>query len=168
MVNSAVAVVVALPVLPVEVLGRTPVPGMNILAADQVGWPAYVDQVRAVAASVADEDPVVITSNYGEAGAVDRYAPELPVFSGQNALYDQARPPDSATTVVLVGYQYPAVRDRFASCEVVDRLDNGVGRRQRGAGRPRGALPRPRGAVVRALAGLPPPRLRAPRASDSS
>ncbi|MET0524467.1 MAG: glycosyltransferase family 39 protein [Nocardioides sp.] len=127
LLNTAVSIVVALPVLPVEVLGRTPVPAMNILAADQVGWPVYVAQVRAVAGSVADENPVVITSTYGEAGAVDRYAPELPVFSGQNALYDQARPPDSATTVVMVGYQYLGVRDRFASCEVVDRLDNGVG-----------------------------------------
>ena len=126
-VNSLVAVVVALPVLPVEVLGKTPVPDMNVLAADQVGWPTYVDQIQVAAASVAGEDPVVITSNYGEAGSVDRYAPELSVFSGQNASYDQARPPDSATTVVMVGYQYLAVRDRFASCEVVDRLDNGVG-----------------------------------------
>ncbi|GAA2117209.1 glycosyltransferase family 39 protein [Nocardioides bigeumensis] len=127
LVNVWVAAVVSLPVLPVDVVGRTPVPAMNMVIADQVGWPTYVDQVRAVASSVAQEQPVVITSNYGEAGAIDRFASELPVFSGQNAIFDRARPPDSAGTVVMVGFQYAAVRDLFGSCEIVDELDNGVG-----------------------------------------
>jgi 4-amino-4-deoxy-L-arabinose transferase-like glycosyltransferase len=127
LVNACVAILVAVPVLPLSVLGDTPVPGMNQLAADQVGWPAYVGQVRRVVDSVADESPAVITSNYGEAGAVDRFAPELPIFSGQNALFDQARPPDSASTVVIVGFQYAGVRDLFGTCEIVDHLDNGAG-----------------------------------------
>jgi len=58
---------------------------------------------------------------------VSRGAPDVPVFSAQNALYDQARPPTSATTVVVVGGQYDQVRRLFDTCRVVDRLDNGVG-----------------------------------------
>jgi hypothetical protein len=69
----------------------------------------------------------VFTSNYGEAGAVVHYRPDVPVYSAQNALYDQARPPDGVTTLVVVGGQYPEVRRMFASCTVRARLDNGVG-----------------------------------------
>ncbi len=127
-VNAAVAVVVSLPLLPLDVLGRTPIPSLNQPTADAVGWPTYADQVEAAYAGAADEDPraVVVTSNYGEAGAVDRFT-EAPVFSGHNALYDQDRPPDDTRTVVFVGGQLPSAEVLFASCVTVDRLDNGVG-----------------------------------------
>jgi hypothetical protein len=130
--NAAVAVVVSLPVLPLSVLGDTPVPDINLLAADQVGWPEYVVQVEAAYAALpaAERDGAVmmVASNYGEAGALARLGEGLPaVYSGHNALADLGRPPGGTETVVFVGGQYPAVRDSFASCEVVDRLDNGVG-----------------------------------------
>ena len=73
---------------------------------------------------------VIIASNYGEAGAVDRFGSRyrLPrVFSGQNQLYFQSRPPESATVAVMVGGQVPYVRGLFASCADAGRLDNGVG-----------------------------------------
>jgi 4-amino-4-deoxy-L-arabinose transferase-like glycosyltransferase len=125
--NAAVALVVSLPLLPVGVLAHTPIPGMNIVAADSVGWPAYVDQIGAVYDSLpASDRAVVVTSNYGEAGAVAHYRPDLPVYSGQNALYDQARPADDVTTVVFVGAQFEYAADLFASCEIRDRLDSGT------------------------------------------
>lgn len=61
-------------------------PDLNLIAADQVGWPTYAAQVRAAHASLREEEragAVAGTSNYGEAGAVDRYAPTLAVYSGQ-------------------------------------------------------------------------------------
>ncbi len=129
-VNAVVSAVVALPLLPLSVLGSTPVPAMNLLAADQVGWPTYVRQIREAHRSLPAAEraaAVVVTSNYGEAGAVYRFAPELRVYSGQNALHDEGRPADDVTTVVFVGGQYDDARHLFARCEVVDRLDNGVG-----------------------------------------
>ncbi len=131
--NTAVSVVVGLPVLPLRVLGRTPVPGMNLTAADQVGWRTYVAQVAAVADTLTADQrrrAVVLASNYGEAGAVARYGPELglpAVFSGQNALHDQGPPPASADVVLLVGDALEEVRDLFGSCTVRTHLDNGVG-----------------------------------------
>jgi hypothetical protein len=56
---------------------------------------------------------------------VHHYRPDVPVYSAQNALYDQARPPDGTTTVVFVGGQYDYARG-FFTCRVVGRLDNGV------------------------------------------
>src|SRR3712207_5141815 len=47
-VNAAVSVVVALPLLPLAVLGDTPIPDLNLTVADQIGWPQYVDQVARV------------------------------------------------------------------------------------------------------------------------
>ncbi|MGH1561325.1 glycosyltransferase family 39 protein [Mumia sp. DW29H23] len=130
---TAVGVVVSLPVLPVRTLGDSPVPELNMAAADQVGWPAYVRQVAAAwdgLTAAERADAAIVTSNYGEAGAIDRYGPALGLptpYSGQNALHDQARPPDDTETVVFVGGQYGFARTLFDSCEVVGRLDNGVG-----------------------------------------
>jgi hypothetical protein len=122
--------VVSLPLLPLSALGDTPVPDINLLAADSVGWQTYVDQVEAAYDALPPaerERTVVVTSNYGEAGAVAVLGEGLPdVYSGHNALGDLDPPPDSATSVVFVGGQVVAVRSAFASCEVVDRLDNGV------------------------------------------
>lgn len=122
-VNAAVAVVVSVPVLPVGVVGSTPVAGMNLLVADSIGWSAYADQVARVAAT--EPGAVVVTANYGEAGAVAHFT-DLSVYSGHNALTDQGRPGDDVSTVVWVG-ELDDVRELFDSCTVRDRLDNGVG-----------------------------------------
>jgi hypothetical protein len=129
--NAVVAAVVGLPLLPVTVLGATPVPGLNQLARDQVGWPTYVREVAAVYGALPDRArAVVVASNYGEAGALARYGPALRlpvVYSGHNALYDAARPPDTATVALVVGGQLRSVRGLFASCTVMATMDNGVG-----------------------------------------
>jgi hypothetical protein len=131
--NAVVSAVVALPLLPVTVLGATPVPGLNQLAGDQVGWPTYVREVAAVYGALPAADrarAVVVASNYGEAGALTRYGPPLrlpTVYSGHNALYAAARPPASATVAVVVGGQLESVRGVFASCTVMVRMDNRVG-----------------------------------------
>ncbi len=125
-VNGAVSVVLGLPVIPVGSVGATPVPDINLIAQDSIGWPAYVDQITAAYDALPDRThAVVVTSNYGEAGAVARDRPDVPVFSAQNALFDQARPPDDTATVVFVGGEYDLVRTML-TCRVVDRLDNGV------------------------------------------
>ncbi|HET7094034.1 MAG TPA: hypothetical protein VFI22_11160, partial [Thermomicrobiales bacterium] len=72
---------------------------------------------------------VIVTSNYGEAGAVARYGPALglpAVYSGQNQLAKRAAPPSSANVVVFVGGQLDNATPLFDSCQVVGRLDNGV------------------------------------------
>src|SRR5699024_3679064 len=98
--------------------------GMNQAQADQVGWQRYTDQVaRAAAGSAA-----IITSNYGQAGALDRFGPPdlPPVHSGHNALWELGGPAEGADPVLVVGGQAPAVRGLFAGCETVGHLDNGV------------------------------------------
>jgi hypothetical protein len=143
-VNGAVSLVLGLPIIPVGSVGSTPVPGINLLAQDSIGWPAYVDQITAPYDALTDRDrAVVVTSNYGEAGAVHHYRPDVRVYSAQNALFDQARPPDDVTTVVFVGGEYDLARTLF-TCHVAGRLDNGVDVDNEEQGEPVAVCTRPR------------------------
>ena len=128
-VNAAVSLVLALPVVPLSRVGDTPLPDIGPLVADQVGWPRYVEQVAAAYRGSELHPTEVITSNYGEAGAIARLGPALGLprpVSGQNSLATVARPADDSRVVLVVGYQLDQVADSFESCDVVDHLDNGV------------------------------------------
>ena len=89
--NLAVSVLVALPVLPVGTLAKTPIADINQAVSDQIGWPVYVRQITDVYAALPAADrerAVIVTANYGEAGALDRYGRDLPgVYSGHNELW---------------------------------------------------------------------------------
>ncbi|MEU7818063.1 hypothetical protein [Pseudonocardia sp. NPDC049154] len=117
--------VLMLPVVPVTELKDTPV---TVVAdvGETVGWPELAATVSAV---VAAQPPgtVVLTGNYGEAGAVQRFAPGIPVVSGHNSYADRGPPPDDAPVVVAVGYGPAALRQWFASVEPAAVIDNGVG-----------------------------------------
>jgi hypothetical protein len=132
-VNAAVSLVLALPLVPLHSLANTPIADINQVARDSVGWPTYVAEIAAVYREIPATDrahAIVYATNYGEAGAVDRYGPAdglPPPFSGQNALHDLPPPPANATIVVFVGGQYPSSRDLFATCAVRARLDNHLG-----------------------------------------
>lgn len=129
-VNAAICALIALPLIPVGVVGQTPIPAVSPLAADQVGWTAYVQQIAtAHHRGVAERGgPVaIITSNYGEAGAVARYGPELGLpapLSGHNHLHSLGGPEEGTQTVVLVGMG--GLTQHFTACEVVTKLDNVV------------------------------------------
>jgi 4-amino-4-deoxy-L-arabinose transferase-like glycosyltransferase len=149
--NGVVSIVLALPVLPVTVLGASPVPAVNQVAADTVGWPTYVRQVAHVVARLPRSDrgrAVVVTSNYGEAGAIARYGAAYslpPVYSGHNELYYEARPPSFATVVVFVGGQLARAGTLFSSCITAGHLDNGVGVDNEEQDEPIGVCRGPRG-----------------------
>ena len=131
--NGAICAVVALPLVPVGSLGDTPIPDVNQAARDAVGWPVYVQTVTDVYFSLPAEDrarAVLLTTNYGEAGALHRYGPEhgLPaVYSGHNELWFAGPPPESATVVVAWTQVLPELRTLFAECEQRAVMDNQVG-----------------------------------------
>ncbi len=124
--NAVGCAITSLPVLPVEWFGASGLANVNSASADQVGWERYVDQIEAVAA--ASDVDVIIASNYGEAGALDRFGVGLPpVVSGHNALWSLAAPPQEASTALIVGGQAEGSAKWFDSCELAGKLDNGVG-----------------------------------------
>jgi 4-amino-4-deoxy-L-arabinose transferase-like glycosyltransferase len=127
-----VGAVVGLAVLPARAL--SPVLAVNPDAGEQVAWPRYVDQIAAVwnrLPSSQRATGVVLTQNYGEAGAIDRYGPSrgLPAaYSGHNGFADWAQPFGQAGPVVVVGYADDSRRGQlFGACQRRATLDNGLG-----------------------------------------
>lgn len=122
--NAVGCAITSLPLLPVSSPATAALAGTNSATADQIGWPEYVARVEDVVAG-ADAD-AVIASNYGEAGALDRFGRRLPpVHSGHNALWDLGGPTD-AEVVVLVGGQGESMTGAFRECEVAGELDHGL------------------------------------------
>jgi hypothetical protein len=86
-----------LPLLPTSALG--PVVTVNPDAGETVGWESYAAQVSAVV----PEGSVVVTDNYGQAGALERYT-DLAVYSGHNG-YGLWGIPHGSNPAVLVGVE---------------------------------------------------------------
>ncbi|HST67210.1 MAG TPA: glycosyltransferase family 39 protein [Mycobacteriales bacterium] len=130
--SLVVGAVVGLAVLPARALG--PVLAVNPDAGEQVAWPRYVAQIAGVwngLTSSQRETGLVLTRNYGEAGAIDRYGAALGLpraYSGHNGFAEWAVPAGQAGPVVLVGYPDDTERGRlFGSCQQQATLDNGLG-----------------------------------------
>jgi hypothetical protein len=122
-----------LPVLPVRALAGTPIVDINYDAGETVGWPAFVATVADVYAGLPPAErsrAVVVTQNYGEAGAVDRYGPDLGLpqaYSGHNAYFDWGPPADTGGPVVLVGFDEAFLRTAFGEVTRAATVDNGLG-----------------------------------------
>lgn len=127
--SLAGAIVLMLPVVPVQHLAATPIVDVNYDAGETVGWPAFAVTLAGVRAALpTDERVAVLTRNYGQAGAVDRFLPGLaPVYSGHNAYWDWGPPPDDVGTLIVVGYSEEDLRTWFGRVSLAARIDNGVG-----------------------------------------
>ncbi|HEY0450861.1 ArnT family glycosyltransferase [Actinophytocola sp.] len=131
-VGVAINAIVGLPVLPVSALG--PAMAMNAEQGEQVGWHELTATVAGVWDDIpaADQDrAVILTSNYGQAGAIEEYRGDfgLPApFSGHMSFADWGPPADDLTgPVVLVGeIDLATVGDLFDGCEQVTENDNGM------------------------------------------
>lgn len=129
-INATVSIVLALPVIPLRMVGHTPVVHAGPMVADQIGWSQYVAQIARIYHDLPAPRPPILASNYGEAGALARYGPTfgLPApYSGHVALYDHRRLPEDTDAVVVVGGQLRRAATLFGSCTVLATLDNGLG-----------------------------------------
>ena len=111
--NGALTALLVLPVLPVTVAADSPASAINSEPLEMIGWPQFVDQVADEYARIDDGTgtAVILTGNYGEAGAIDRFGPARglpPAHSGHNSYADFRRPPGSAGPVLVVGYRDPS------------------------------------------------------------
>jgi hypothetical protein len=131
--SAAVSAVLFLPIVPVESLAATPIVDINHDAGETVGWRPFAETIgQAVAGLPSGEraTAVVLTANYGEAGAIDHYRDELglpPAYSGHNGYGLWGPPPETAGPTIAVGYRAERLRQWFGSVEPAGRIDNGVG-----------------------------------------
>ncbi|MGN6444942.1 glycosyltransferase family 39 protein [Amnibacterium sp.] len=134
--NATAAALLALPLVPSGALAGTVLPSWNQATRDQLGWPALAGLVDAVPAAH-EPGAVVLAHNYGEAGAIERFAPSLAhrTYSGHNAMHALPAPAPGTRTVVAVGYGLSWLHHDFASCTVVARVpaDQGVVSQETGA-----------------------------------
>lgn len=101
LVLSTPALVVVLPLLPVR--WTDPVVAINYDAGETIGWPQLVQQV-ATAHEGLPPGTGILTGNYGEAGAIDRYGPALGLpqaFSGHNGYGEWGSPPGSVPVLAV-------------------------------------------------------------------
>jgi hypothetical protein len=126
LLSGVVSATIALPLLPAEDAG--PAIAVNGDVGETIGWP---DLTRTVAGVYRRARPgaVIFTSNYGEAGAIDRYGPALGLpraYSGHNAFGYWGPPRGRAGAVVTVGLDR-AELSRFRGCRPAARIDNSAG-----------------------------------------
>jgi hypothetical protein len=123
----------ALPVLPASAVGTTPLLQVNDNLGEQIGWPRLVGQIAGVYRSLPPGErgtAVILASNYGEAGAVDRFGPAMglpPAFSGHNSYWWWGPPHQQPGTTIAVGFDRSYLTRFFGSVRFAVRLNNGLG-----------------------------------------
>lgn len=118
-----------LPIVAEASLPGTPIIDINYDAGETIGWPQFADTVAGVVAhnTQAGVRPAVLAHNYGEAGAILRYHPDLAVFSGHNSFWTWGPPPASTESVVAVGLSGSELRRWFGEVRAEAAIDNGIG-----------------------------------------
>jgi hypothetical protein len=134
MVAGAVAAApVALPVLPARALHTVPLQKINYDLAESIGWPRLAGLVareyRALPAGQRRR-ATLLTGNYGEAGALDRYGPGfgLPAaYSGANNFWLWGPPPAADSAAIAVNVDPALLRREFTHVRRVATFWNGMG-----------------------------------------
>jgi Dolichyl-phosphate-mannose-protein mannosyltransferase len=138
-VSAVAGVLISLPVLPAE--SADPVIAVNEDVGETIGWPRFAETIADAYREIPRRNrAVILTGNYGEAGAIDRYGPALGLpnaYSGHNAYGDWGPPPDGSGPVITVGLEAPGSRvvparagvpgAELRDCDVVARIDNDAG-----------------------------------------
>lgn len=120
-----------LPIVPAGDLSSTPIVSINYDAGETIGWPEFAATVARAYAAVPRADratAVVLTENYGEAGALQRFRPGLTrVYSGHNAYGEWGPPPADTQTVVAVGYHASELKRWFSDVRQLATISNSAG-----------------------------------------
>jgi len=100
---------------------------------EEIGWPDLARSVSGVYDSLSAEErrhTGILTGNYGEAGALNLYGPELglPHAMGlTNSFWYRGYDPRLPQTVIVAGFDLDEGRRLFASCEVAAKNTNPFG-----------------------------------------
>jgi len=132
----AVAVIgapVTLPVLPARVLHIFPVQKINYDLGEEIAWPklvALVSREYHALPGAQRQQATILTGNYGEAGAIDRYGPGLglpQVYSGANNFWLWGPPPNADTAAIAVGLDPAFLHREFRHVRLAATFWNGLG-----------------------------------------
>lgn len=107
--------------------------GVNEEVVEMVGWQDLTAQVADIFASIPENEKprtVILTGNYGEAGALDLYGKEygLPrVITGGNSYWYRGYGEPEPETVIVVGFDGSYAGQFFRSCKYSGMVTNPYG-----------------------------------------
>jgi len=133
LVGAVIAAPVTLSVLPARALHTVPLQKINYDLGEEIAWPKLVALVSREyhALPVAQrQQTTILTGNYGEAGAIDRYGAGfgLPqVYSGANNFWLWGPPPAADSAAIAVNLDPAFLRREFAHVRLVATFWNGLG-----------------------------------------
>jgi 4-amino-4-deoxy-L-arabinose transferase-like glycosyltransferase len=128
-VQAIVLMPIALPLVPEAAMARSPLPSIRKDFADTVGWHDLVGQVAHIYDSLPSSDrasAVILTDNYGEAGAIDTYggAAGLPQAYAFQLSYWYWPPPSLDGPVIAVGIDRTYLATFFSRCTDAGSITN--------------------------------------------
>jgi hypothetical protein len=130
--QALIVMPLVLPLVPERVMATSFLGSSRKDFADTVGWHDLVGQVKGVYDSLSPDDrkqAVILTNNYGEAGAINTYGRPLglPIaVSGQLSHY-YWKPASLNGPVIAVGHDPSFLAILFADCEQVATITNPYG-----------------------------------------
>ena len=134
-VTGVLALPIALPILPARDLHSFALQKINYDLAETIAWPREVATVAAVYDALPlreRRDAIVLSGNYGEAGAIDRYGQQFGLpgslsYSGANSFWLWGPPPAAITTVVADNIDPQLLHRLFTSVQLRLVYENGIG-----------------------------------------
>ncbi|HEY2307820.1 MAG TPA: glycosyltransferase family 39 protein [Streptosporangiaceae bacterium] len=131
--GAVIAAPVTLPVLPARALHAVPVQKINYDLGEEIAWPklvALVSREYHARPAAQRQRTTILTGNYGEAGAIDRYGPGLglpQVYSGANNFWLWGPPPATDTAAIAVNLDPALLHREFRHVRLVATFWNGLG-----------------------------------------
>jgi hypothetical protein len=130
-----------MPVLPEDAMARSTLPSIRKDFADTVGWHDLVEQVARIYEGLSAEEKrtaVILTDNYGEAGAINTYGRSigLPTAVTGELSYYYWKPRSLEGPVIAIGLDPAFIGGLFKSCDQVGAVTNAYGLRNEEFGVP--------------------------------
>jgi hypothetical protein len=132
--SAAVSSLIALPLIPERALQGSATVALNVIPAETVGWPRFVDTVASAWRRIPAGQrahTAIFADNYGEAGAIELMGRSrgLPrAYSAHNAFSEWGHPPPADTYALVLGYDGPRdAEPSFSRCRRLARIDDEVG-----------------------------------------
>jgi hypothetical protein len=131
--GAVIAAPITLSVLPATALHTVPLQKINYDLGEQIAWPKLVALAgREYHALPAPQrrHTTILTGNYGEAGAIERYGPGLGLpaaYSGANNFWLWGPPPAADTSAIAVGLDPAFLHREFRHVRLAATFWNGLG-----------------------------------------